>query len=452
MRDLVARSGLSVDSVSRLRICPKLEEFRHVLNPSSSSQTSTPSIRCNSVLTANSLANLHRFESFEAPDAVADAEPASSHQTDAGETAFSSIATPGRPVQSRVPFASQPESAPADSSSPVAYHDDGDVGDFWSPVYNVDEPVVRSPISGPSSTLDIPNMKLRWSLDGSSEQGKENHRALQQSLEVLNAGNDYAYFDLDAITTGGSNAWAGSQHWRYATRSRSQPAEQATTSGSTAEAESEANKKKETKKKATKKDVQSLVLSLDLIDEAKFCSSKGRTDTTVMTKAAQAKAEDESSSLLLPVDEKFQVKDLCRLSLWQNVVVAPKNVNPMTLSAASTQSGKSLKNRAQILVDFMTGGETFWSQNGVTLGAPSNDNLVPVNIRFDGSFGGNAANDDGGYDFDDAGGDYYGDDVPDQLPAEPQTESAPNPPLSGLNINVNNLVQADRTVEKINIK
>lgn len=449
MRDLVARSGLSVDSVSRLRICPKLEEFRHVLNPSSTSQSSTPAVRCNNVLTTTSLANLHRFESFDAPDTSADADAATGPQADAGEPAFSSIATPGRPLQSRVPFASQAESAPNDASSPVAYHDDGDVGDFWSPVYNVDEPVVRSPISGPSSTLDIPNMKLRWSLDGSSEQGKENHRALQQSLEVLNAGNDYAYFDLDAITTGGSNAWAGSQHWRYATRSRSQPAEQATAPNSAAEAEGDASKKKETKKKAAKKDVQSLVLSLDLIDEAKFCSSKGRTDTTVMTKAAQAKAEDESSSLLLPVDEKFQVKDLCRLSLWPNVVVAPKNVNPQTLSATSTQSGKSLKNRAQILVDFMTGGETFWSQNGVTLGAPSNDNLVPINIRFD---GGAANNDDGGYDFDDAGGDYFGDDVPDQLPAEPQPDAAPNPPLSGLNINVNNLVQADRTVEKINIK
>lgn len=458
MRDLLSRSGLTTDKVNRLSICAKLQEYRSTLASPNAADSSA--IRGSHILSVGSLANLHRFETIDqnisSLPLAEDRSAESNHNSilQSSSTATSAI-TPGKPLHSRVPFAAANDDA-IDPSSPIAYHhdDDGGVGDYWSPVYNVDEPVLRSPVNAASSSagLGMPNMKLRWSIDGTSDQGKENQRALQQSLEVLTAANEYAYFDLEAITTGGNNAWAGSQHWKYATRSRTQPQDSGNNAGDVEATNTTSSPKKATKKKASKKEVQTLSFSLDLMDEKKFTSSKGRTDTTVMTKAAQTKAEEESSSLLLPVDEKFQVKDLCRLSLWSNVVVAPKNVNPNSLSSAITHSAGTSKNRAQILVDYMTGGETFWSQNGTAaMGTSNSSNMVPIDIQYGTSH--NEGHDDG-YDFDDAGGDYYGGD--DMAAASSNFESfeAPPtaPPLSGLDINVNNLVQADRTVEKINIK
>jgi condensin complex subunit 2 len=461
MRELEQRSGLTVEKVSRLNICAKLQEYRSILSGRINSKKNDSAVRSSSVLSAQSLSNLHRFESF--PTCSLDGVIASPTTTrDSVDNSYesstthpsNSAITPGRPNHTHVPFASQAEDESAtDPTSPIHYQaeDDGGVGDYWSPVYNVDEPAVRSPISGPA--FDIPCMKLRWSLDGTNEQhGKENQRALQQSLEVLTADNEYAYFNLDAITTGGSNAWAGSQHWRYATRSRSQREEASNSNSDTvSQALLAETDNKESKKKITKKDVQSLVFSLDLVDEKKFLTSKSRTDTTIMTKAAQSNAEEDSAALLLPVDEKFQVKDLCRLSLWPNVVVAPTNINPLSLSTTNSSTGAG-KIRAQILVDFMTGGETFWSTNAGMNGPLKEDssNMVPVDIRFESAEFSEGAHAE--LDYGDVGGDYYGDDLPTSSTAIELASEVSLPVLSGLDINVNNLVQADRTVEKINIK
>lgn len=352
--------------------------------------------------------------------------------------------------------------------------DDGGIGDFWSPVYAVDEPALRSPVHAALSSVPgaqgagmLPGMKLRWSTDGQNhaDQIRENQRALQNSLEALqvNTADEYAYFDLDALASGGNNAWAGAQHWKYATRSRqqaSQPIAAAPESASVA-VDEQAKKPAAKAKKASKKDVQSLVFTLDLVDDSKFVSSKGRTDTTIMTKAAQQKAVEESTALLLPVDEKVQVKDLCRLSLWPQVVVLPKNVHPLSITGSGKTTGKKggTKNRAQLLVDFMTGEEAFWSvphsgSGSVDGGSVAGSDIVPVPIRFSGRQEEDQGNEGTNYDYEDFGGgagDFYDDDVARE-DISSHTAPIPQEPLTGLNINQHNLVQADRQVEKIQIK
>jgi hypothetical protein len=248
-------------------------------------------------------------------------------------------------------------------------------------------------VSAVASPVGYSN-KLRWEeLDGSAAvQAGGVSKAMAADLEMIvqgiesiaisNSGpSEYSYFDSNAAF-GASNAWAGSKHWKYATRKRT-AATTDTPEGNEATVDAEnadettgkkgRNAKKPTKKTAATKKAASttgIEFSLDLVEDSEFDLPKGKAkaDPTLQTAATLAKQDAASDALFLPVDAKVQIKDLCRLYLAPLVMI-PANDAQRTSLAQSALAAKQRSGSSKIdkFLSGQTGSERVWG-----LSAPAN--------------------------------------------------------------------------------
>lgn len=199
-----------------------------------------------------------------------------------------------------------------------------------------------------------------------------------ESIAISNSGpSEYSYFDSNAAF-GSSNAWAGSKHWKYATRKRTaltapavaEESAESTVADTAVEEETGAKKgrggKKPTKKAATTKKTASaagIEFTADLVDESEFDlpKAKAKTDPTLQTAATLAKHDAESDALFLPVDAKVQIKDLCRLYLAP-LVMMPANDAQRTALAQSALAAKQRSGSSKIdkFLGGQSGSERVW--------------------------------------------------------------------------------------------
>eukprot|EP01036_Dinobryon_divergens_P042780 gene42780-56864_t len=138
---------------------------------------------------------------------------------------------------------------------------------------------------------------------------------------VVTTENDFSFLDIEAMQK--PNAWVGARHWQYNMRAR-QPANGALTTGDGNEGEAAVGPKKRGKKVGKRNDV--VDFTDELVDQSIFVLARkpgGRSDPTVMTQAAMDKAMEASNELLLPLDAKVEVQDLCRLFLRPTMRVPP---------------------------------------------------------------------------------------------------------------------------------
>jgi hypothetical protein len=254
-------------------------------------------------------------------------------------------------------------------------------------------------VSAVASPVGYSN-KLRWEeLDGSAAvQAGGVSKSMAADLEMIvqgiesiaisNSGpSEYSYFDSNAAF-GASNAWAGSKHWKYATRKRTAVTTATTATTDTPEgnegsvdadnadettAKKGRNGKKPTKKTAATKKTASasgIEFSLDLVEESEFDlpKCKAKTDPTLQTAATLAKQDAASDALFLPVDAKVQIKDLCRLYLAPLVMI-PANDAQRTSLAQSALAAKQRSGSSKIdkFLSGQTGSERVWG-----LSAPVN--------------------------------------------------------------------------------
>lgn len=393
MKDLVDRSGLTIDSVKVLRISHKLEEYRKVAGVTSetSYQETLPEFTS---------ANLEASSNIFAQDTAHLAVP-------------------------------KVDDCFENPNSFIDYDHDGN---DYDEEYIIDEEMIA-----PGQSIHVPNLetpaqsRIRWSVAGNDAARDEIEiQALSNALDNvrIETNDEYAYFDLNELKQTG-NAWAGAKHWNYPTRSKDnssfQKAQQVEISSSKVD--------NILKQKKTKTDL-TLKFSLELVDESEFGVKESKsTDPTVFSKAALEKIADDSADLLLPYDENLNVRDLCRLFLLPNRIVPPKNLKLKSKNARSVTDGYS---RAQHIVDILSGYESIWSEFG---------NILP-SITYSKEFG--DANDVGGSDDRDWEECDFG--APDTIVDDYESKAAMKPKLDGLNIDEANLVQAARMVEKIEIR
>lgn len=432
MHDLIQRSGVTVQSILPLSICPKFSEYRSQVG----TQESTVGVIPDSVIAALAATEL-------SPPAYTLTPPSSSPAV----SEFSPIAAPimdfGDNFDHGAPF--------------------DDFGDTPGPEdYFVDEAIIPASTNTRSdSPSQNAGTKLRWNVAGDDEQRVRQEQAdFSKNLESLklNTANDYGYFDIDDLHSSG-NAWAGAKHWKYATRAAKKvPQDSSTPESANAEPSTPSKAEKSKKKTASKKESTVLTFTLDLVDSSKFGSTKSKSkktskDTTLLTAAAIEKSKGEATALLLPSDEKLKVRDLCRLFLLPNIVVPPKSVNILAKNSKSKAAGT----RARALLDNMAGEELVWdaSNQGISttlIAVEKTADMAPLDMS---NIGGEDDDEiDQGVAFDDfaAAGDYDYDTYSGAVVDDRSAEGSGTPVSSGLAINQNNLVQAGRMVQKIDIK
>eukprot|EP01038_Epipyxis_sp_PR26KG_P004982 gene4982-6965_t len=274
-----------------------------------------------------------------------------------------------------------------------------------------------------------PLPKINWdsntSLEGSNTTPSSTIEKLQEDLENLQMidNQDYAFINLDSLSN--NNTWAGAKHWKYATRQKSKIIESVenvviTDPSDTADPTDETNQTKNATstvlpaKKSTKKTVELIQFTLETVPESDFYTSNSKTDTTLLSLASIQKADtlQERNELLLPPDAKLEVKDLCRLYLIPSIIVLPKNnLNKSIYSTITTQT---------LPMNGVGNNQVFNNHSAYSMAGKMNAYQQKLS-----------------------------DDKIDCVwnPSMSQTENK----QTGLEINQNNLLQAKRVVEKIDI-
>lgn len=389
IKDLVDRSGLTIESVKALNISSKLQHYRKIVGIETEE---------------NGKGILPEFNSAN---------------LGASSDVF---------LQENVPL---PNPTVDDCcENPDNYMDYDHDGDYDED-YKVDEEMISSRQSMLDPKLDTPpaQSRIRWSVAGDDIVRDEMEiQALSNALENVRIENndEYAYFDLNELQQTG-NSWAGAKHWNYPTRSKDKLTDQ-----KREQSEIPSSKVDDSLKTKKAKTDLTIKFSLDLVDESAFGVKDGKsTDSTVFSKAALQKIAEDSTDLLLPYDENLNVRDLCRLFSLPNRIVPPKNLKLKSKNARSVIDGYS---RAQQVVDILSGYESIWSQQ------PGNTN-VPFSSEVVDIVGGT----------DDRNWEDLDYDAPETANYDEPAEVT-KPKLDGLNIDEANLVQAARMVEKIEIR
>jgi len=249
---------------------------------------------------------------------------------------------------------------------------------------------------------------------------------------VVTANQDYAFHSLDTFTK--ENEWAGARHWKYAHRKLSENTKAADPAAAVV-ASSRAKSASSKRKKASASPVLShqIIFSLDVVDDDQFEIIAERSRASKTDKAAANALE---AALMLPADAMLQPKDLCRLFLSPCILVPP----PASVIQDSQQllSGSSSSSFLPSFAESHGGKDLVW---GRTISSACSNNTFGSSGNADeaqlGSY------DD--YDDDDGYG-YEGEGPPEEANVAELIED-----LDGLAINQNGLLKATRVVEKVKI-
>ena len=328
---------------------------------------------------------------------------------------------------------------------------------------------------------------------------------MEQILCLSTGPSEYSYFDTNAMFTT-NNAWAGAKHWKYATRKKNT----ITTSDNYQNIDAKTNdddadlndkiiesevgnnskkpqvgSKKNSKNKNKSKQPSSTSTFIDfnpaiesiingeinnndgsVYDNHNYCMTDEQEfnlfginkkiknkdiDSTIQSSTIIAKSDSllSISNLILPPDAKVQVKDLNRLFLSSSIIIPSNEQQRHTFALASSSSSssssttQSLKGTSKIDVFLSSqsgGSESIWGVN-----IPIKNVSVYNTLNGDGK--GNVG-DDHNYDdnFDDDNNYENGDEY------DGSNNDDKNDKVLGLTINQNHLLQADRKVEKIEIR
>jgi hypothetical protein len=407
MSDLVKRSGLTVEKVNSLSICPKLQELRNTLK--------LPTMEVNIPLTP--------FLS-EGPRYTA-ADFKKQHFIPPQLNAGHDISNDCVDLQDDIGATTNDEYDDYDSYGPPPMEAiQGD--DAW----DTTQPEVEAP---EEPLFDAPT-KLNWLVneDDMKRNQKEVIQPMVESLNKLqlNKNTEYGYFTIDDLNSA-SNAWAGASHWKYTRKAQAPiksmesksmdevsvatPATEGTT-----EMQQQQGKKKATKSKSSAANT-GLKFTLERVDETTFGkSATKKTDSTLLTKNAIEKLRNTAADILLPKDEKLKVSDLSKLYLLPNYTLA--------MGKSATAPNGSTIFIDKVLPANEIEGSSMANENGTKFQFYDQDDYYDEPAGMD-----------------DAGG-YDDNQQIDGLPAKIIKN------FEGLEIDNDNLVRANRKVEKIQIK
>jgi condensin complex subunit 2 len=411
---LILKSGFTYTDLEKMTICPHLDEYRKTLD-------------------------------------IID--------SDAGIVTNEFVSEQASLVASSEPYAKSSSSPEQQMDEPIVDYGDDDNGcGFECYDDNGDDNQVISPQekrkSTPSRRLsgapkldwdDIPQTRVPF---GEYQPDVPEEQQIEPTVEAvagITASNEYNFFDMNMISK--TNAWAGARHWKFATRMSSRLANKDESNNNQNVAEENKNdddnnnteKSKTQQKSINKKEKSKIDFFDEWVSEECFATPSGKSDTTVMTNAAILKNEtaSEEGALFLPPDAKLEIRDLCRLFLCNRILVPPTNMENILASKA-----KNLRQqRFQGIISSSSVG-----QADIVWGSKENQKdtnagfMRPVVAQSNYDYGDDDDNDYGEYG--NASYDQYDE---SEIPATTQEES------NGLAINTNNLIQATRKVEKVNI-
>jgi condensin complex subunit 2 len=286
--------------------------------------------------------------------------------------------------------------------------------------------------------------QTRVPFGGSSEPEVEQLESnIDTGIAGITSNNEYNFFDMNMISK--SNAWAGARHWKFATRISSRLAKQdEAKANEIVEETNDDGKEKSAKSQSRikKKEKSKIDFFDEWVSEDSFVTPSGKSDTTIMTSAAILKNEAASSegALFLPPDAKLEIRDLCRLFLCNRILVPPSNMENILAS----KSKNLRQQRFQGIISSSTVG-----QADIVWGAKMNNQNT--NAGFMRPIVAQAYDDYAGGDDDDNDYGEYGNAYDDNCDDNDNAQVLPQEDENGLAINNNNLVQATRKVEKVNI-
>ena len=302
--------------------------------------------------------------------------------------------------------------------------------------------------------------------DFSNDTGMESEQQKSDAPGVLipsasAAGNEYSYFDAASLQAMGCN-WAGARHWKRGLRSAIAKTVEATLpekGKDTVEdvdeevAEIVKNKRSNSKEKNSKPALR-IDFSQGFVDVSSFLPPRGKRggDPTCQTAGAIDKAmfQARDGSLLLPHDAKFTAKDLCRLFLRPRLIVPPEDLKDLLQPALTRFTADSLQKMDNFQSDGVS--NSLYGEKDFVWGSFAADVLSFKNNGQQPLFNVHAAENNEFVDCGNEDNDLYegfGDDDDACLP----TDNIENvtAQLEGLTINNNNLIKANRVVEKVNI-
>jgi len=260
--------------------------------------------------------------------------------------------------------------------------------------------------------------------------------------QFISTETDLTFFDIESFQKSNANAWVGARHWKYNTRARQPAGSREQVKNRDEEDSSEAVSPKKKSVKGRSKQTQVIDFIEELVSEDLFLPPKNPR-TLLFTDAAKDKMIESASGFILPVDEKVQVQDLCRLFLRPTLKVAPPGLRHLISSSTVCQPTPA---RSPFSSAFSADEDMVWGEPGTCHKRGSSvrksgqtkalaDRLWDLNLNAEG---------DEEYDGDDGvWDDCDDDDGADQIPSEPERK--------GLEIRMAGMLQASRVVEKLRI-
>ena len=408
--DLISKSGIDVNELATLCVCPVLDFYRSQLNMN---------------------------ESYQPEKALANAESVPSQEISlmqypaaAGYAKTATIAPMNTTDINATDNPSRSDDLPAADDWFGGGDDDGgddgyqDIG-MEDNVAAVDMEVENPP---PSEAII------------SDARGKD-----MQASEYQDIGESSEVFVKE-------NEWAGAKHWKYGHRRVAEPVKPILLSKDTdlvtEEVTTKAKKVSSKRKKDSTAVPNHIVFTMEFVDEALFdtvaeTSKKGDGNSLRESQREKA-AKINESALLLPVDAMYQPKDLCRLFLFPKLIVPPPaNTLPSGHPLLSSSSSGYIPAYADLISsdgkDKVFGVDIASNNRGATFGAVQSSNNYDNDDMYMAPC--DDYDDDGGDDDVGGGGGAYDRPEVDTLVDE----------MEGLAINQTNLLQASRVVEKVNI-
>ena len=404
--DLVSKSGIDIDELSTLCVCPVLDFYRSQLNMNESFQPEQALANAESVQSQDiSLVQRER---------VLPTSTSTFTQSDAANTNGSD----------NLPQSDYP--AAADDWFGGGDDDGGDDGGFQDNYMDHDTDM---------KAADPPNNEVVNS---------DSQEKVMPVIEYTDLGESNKEVFVK------ENEWAGAKHWKYGHRRVPEPVKPillSTDSDSVMEEVTTKAKKSTSKRKKDSTAVPNhIVFTMEVVDEELFetvAETTKKGDGNSLRESQREKAAKiNETALLLPVDAMYQPKDLCRLFLFPKLIVPPPaNTLPAGHPLLSSSSSGYFPAYADLVSsdgkDKVFGMEVAGSNRGNTFAATF---AAQSSNNYDEMYSGPCD------DYDDDGGDDGGGGVYDRPDVDILAEE-----MGGLAINQSNLLQASRVVEKVNI-
>ncbi len=501
--DLIYLSGIDLSELAHMSVCPSLSDYRTAMDVVDSAVG-----MCSSSVAVSFTKDLSRLVRAHATDRRADADDTANTQNncddDNSEASLIDRRETLSPLEMQATFNEADEESNHDNNAAndnfdndydddVVDHAGGEDNDFYSGSTNEEVNTESGSISH-SSKIQWDSVFEKDKRVSSSSSGLVGDRELhamhddegkvsREAVEFVEAedtigggmgwqdvvevvGDEYSYFNIDAMTS--SNAWAGARHWKFASKARitKEREKEREKSVSVVSEEVVLSGKSKAKKPAAKSKAKGAKFQIDFLGEAPSEAlfavpnvSVGKrkvADPTLLTGAAIQKAVEAASAgeLCLPPDCKLLTRDLCRLMLCPSLIVPPAGMRSFLFPPAASSSSSSRGSSQGLNAGCVSGsGDRVWGEMRGSAVAKKTFSLPAREDYVDNECSGGGGGDD--YDNNDYGGGFDDDDADDFSPVSSASASQGTfsevPTSQGLAINTEGLLKAARTVEKVDV-